>query len=66
MLGTLGPIEHQSFDAWLSLLRVNLAAPMGLTRALVAAVSPARRTPSVRSRSTIAVSRRARTGAATA
>jgi len=34
MLGSLGPIEHQSFDAWLALLRVNVAAPMGLTRAL--------------------------------
>src|SRR5947207_4284505 len=33
MLGSLGPIEHQSFDSWLALLRVNLAAPMGLTRA---------------------------------
>ena len=35
MLGSLGPLEHQSYDAWLALLRVNLAAPMGLTRALV-------------------------------
>ena len=35
MLGTLGPIEHQSFDSWLSLLRVNVAAPMGLTRAVI-------------------------------
>jgi NAD(P)-dependent dehydrogenase (short-subunit alcohol dehydrogenase family) len=35
LLGTLGPIEHQSFDSWLSLLRVNVAAPMGLTRALM-------------------------------
>src|SRR5947207_8639674 len=34
MLGSLGPIEHQSFDSWLALLRVNVAAPMGLTRAL--------------------------------
>lgn len=33
-LGTLGPLEHQSFDHWLSVLRVDLAAPMGLTRAL--------------------------------
>jgi NAD(P)-dependent dehydrogenase (short-subunit alcohol dehydrogenase family) len=32
MLGSLGPLEHQSFDMWLSLLRVNVAAPMGLTR----------------------------------
>lgn len=35
LLGTLGPIEHQSFDSWLSLLRVNVAAPMGMTRALL-------------------------------
>jgi NAD(P)-dependent dehydrogenase (short-subunit alcohol dehydrogenase family) len=35
LLGTLGPIEHQSFDSWLALLRVNVAAPMGLTRALM-------------------------------
>jgi NAD(P)-dependent dehydrogenase (short-subunit alcohol dehydrogenase family) len=34
-LGSLGPIEHQSFDAWLAVLRVDLAAPMGLTRALM-------------------------------
>jgi len=34
LLGSLGPLEHQSFDSWLSLLRVNVAAPMGLTRAL--------------------------------
>jgi NAD(P)-dependent dehydrogenase (short-subunit alcohol dehydrogenase family) len=34
-LGSLGPIEHQSFDRWLTVLRVDLAAPMGLTRALV-------------------------------
>jgi len=42
LLGSLGPIEHQSFDSWLSLLRVNLAAPMGLTRALVPLLSRAR------------------------
>ncbi len=35
LLGTLGPIEHQSFDSWLSMLRVNVAAPMGLTRAVM-------------------------------
>jgi len=32
MLGSLGPIEHQSFDVWLKVLRVNLAAAMALTR----------------------------------
>jgi NAD(P)-dependent dehydrogenase (short-subunit alcohol dehydrogenase family) len=35
LLGSLSPLEHQSFDAWLSLLRVNVAAPMGLTRAVM-------------------------------
>lgn len=35
MLGSLGPLEHQSFDNWVSLLHVNVAAPMGLTRALM-------------------------------
>ncbi|MEP7205711.1 MAG: SDR family NAD(P)-dependent oxidoreductase [Casimicrobiaceae bacterium] len=34
-LGSLGPIEHQAFDRWLDVLRVNVAAPMGLTRALL-------------------------------
>ena len=32
LLGSLGPLEHQSFDNWLAMLRVNVAAPMGLTR----------------------------------
>jgi NAD(P)-dependent dehydrogenase (short-subunit alcohol dehydrogenase family) len=31
-LGSLGPIEHQSFDTWQKVLRVNLAAAMALTR----------------------------------
>jgi len=35
MLGSLGPIEHQSFDQWLATLRVDLLAPFGLTRALL-------------------------------
>jgi len=35
MLGSLGPLEHQSFDSWLALLRVNVAAPMGVTRAVI-------------------------------
>lgn len=35
MLGSLGPIEHQAFDEWLSTLRVDLLAPFGLTRALL-------------------------------
>jgi len=41
MLGSLGPLEHQSYEAWLALLRVNLAAPMGLTRALIPLLSKA-------------------------
>ena len=36
LLGSLGPIEHQAFDRWLDVLRVDLAVPMGLTRALSA------------------------------
>ena len=35
LLGSLGPIEHQSFDAWLKVLRVNLAAAMAMTRAML-------------------------------
>jgi NAD(P)-dependent dehydrogenase (short-subunit alcohol dehydrogenase family) len=34
-LGSLGPIEHQSFDAWQKVLRVNLAAAMAMTRAVL-------------------------------
>jgi NAD(P)-dependent dehydrogenase (short-subunit alcohol dehydrogenase family) len=41
LLGSLGPIEHQSFDSWVSLLRVNVAAPMGLTRALMSLLNAA-------------------------
>lgn len=41
LLGSLSPLEHQSFDAWLALLRVNVAAPMGLTRALLPLMSQA-------------------------
>ena len=33
-LGSLGPIEHQSFDQWGVGARVNVVAAMGLTRAL--------------------------------
>lgn len=32
-LGSLGPIEHQSFDAWQRVMRVNVVAAMALTRA---------------------------------
>lgn len=35
MLGSLGPVEHQAFDRWLEVLRVNVAAPLGLTRAML-------------------------------
>lgn len=34
-LGSLGPVEHQSFDGWLATTRVNLLAPFGLTRSLL-------------------------------
>jgi NAD(P)-dependent dehydrogenase (short-subunit alcohol dehydrogenase family) len=33
-LGSLGPLEHQAFDTSLAVLRVNLAAALGLTRSL--------------------------------
>lgn len=35
VLGSLGPIEHQAFDAWLKVLRVDLVAAMALTRAML-------------------------------
>ena len=41
-LGSLGPIEHQAFDEWLSTLRVDLLAPFGLTRALLPLLRAAR------------------------
>jgi len=34
-LGSLGPVEHQAFDAWLATVRVDLLAPFGLTRSLL-------------------------------
>ena len=40
-LGSLGPIEHQAFDAWLEVLRVNVAAAMALTRSTLALLSAA-------------------------
>lgn len=39
LLGSLGPIEHQSFDRWLEVMRVNVVAAMGLTRAMVPALA---------------------------
>mgnify|MGYP006273083025 FL=1 len=35
LLGSLAPIEHQSFDTWLKVLRVDVAAAMAITRAMV-------------------------------
>jgi NAD(P)-dependent dehydrogenase (short-subunit alcohol dehydrogenase family) len=32
LLGSLGPVEHQSVDAWEKVLRVNVVAAMALTR----------------------------------
>ena len=40
-LGSLGPVEHQSFDVWQKVLRVNLAAAMALTRATLPLLSVA-------------------------
>jgi NAD(P)-dependent dehydrogenase (short-subunit alcohol dehydrogenase family) len=40
-LGSLGPIEHQSFDAWQKVLRINLAAAMALTRSTLTLLSAA-------------------------
>jgi len=40
-LGSLGPIEHQSFDTWQKVLRVNLAAAMALTRSTLPLLSTA-------------------------
>ena len=40
-LGSLGPIEHQSFDVWQKVLRVNLAAAMALTRSTLPLLSVA-------------------------
>ena len=40
-LGSLGPVEHQSFDAWQKVLCVNLAAAMALTRSLLPLLSSA-------------------------
>ncbi|HET7097382.1 MAG TPA: SDR family NAD(P)-dependent oxidoreductase [Casimicrobiaceae bacterium] len=41
LLGSLGPIEHQSFDAWKSVTRVNLVAAMALTRSALPLLSAA-------------------------
>jgi NAD(P)-dependent dehydrogenase (short-subunit alcohol dehydrogenase family) len=41
ILGSLGPIEHQSFDVWQKVLRVNLAAAMALTRSALPLLSVA-------------------------
>lgn len=39
LLGSLGPIEHQSFDAWQKVLRVNVVAAMALTRSTLPLLS---------------------------
>ena len=41
VLGSLGPIEHQSFDAWQRVTRVNLVAAMALTRSTLPLLSAA-------------------------
>jgi len=40
-LGSLGPIEHQSFDAWQKVLRINLVAAMAMTRSMLPLLSAA-------------------------
>jgi NAD(P)-dependent dehydrogenase (short-subunit alcohol dehydrogenase family) len=40
-LGSLGPIEHQSFDAWQNVTRINLVAAMALTRSALPLLSAA-------------------------
>ena len=34
-LGSLGPIEHQSIEAWQKVLRINLTAAMAMTRSVL-------------------------------
>lgn len=41
ILGSLGPVEHQSFDAWQKVLRINLTAAMALTRSALPLLSAA-------------------------
>jgi len=41
LLGSLGPVEHQSFDAWQKVIRVNLVAAMALTRSALPLLSVA-------------------------
>jgi NAD(P)-dependent dehydrogenase (short-subunit alcohol dehydrogenase family) len=41
LLGSLGPLEHQSFDAWQKVTRVNLVAAMGMTRSTLPLLSDA-------------------------
>ncbi len=41
VLGSLGPLEHQSFDAWQTVTRVNLVAAMALTRSTLPLLSTA-------------------------
>jgi len=40
-LGSLGPLEHQAFDSWLKVLRVDLVAAMAMTRAAMPLLSAA-------------------------
>ena len=39
LLGSLGPVEHQAFDAWQKVMRVNLVAAMALTRSALPLLS---------------------------
>jgi NAD(P)-dependent dehydrogenase (short-subunit alcohol dehydrogenase family) len=40
-LGSLGPVEHQSFERWLEVLRIDLASAMGMTRAMLPVMASA-------------------------
>jgi NAD(P)-dependent dehydrogenase (short-subunit alcohol dehydrogenase family) len=41
LLGSLGPIEHQSVEAWQKVMRVNLVAAMALTRSTLSLLAAA-------------------------
>ena len=41
MLGSLGPLEHQAFEAWQGVVRVNLVAAMAMTRSMLPLLSAA-------------------------
>ena len=40
-LGSLGPVEHQDFNAWQTALRVNVTASMAITRSMLSLLAQA-------------------------